>query len=239
MMISMYHQTQKFHHNHLHPVQHSPTHPTPLTYTYTDANTSTNPSPNDDATIEIVRRPRGRPPGSKNKPKPTVIITQNAEPSMSPYILELPPGVDVIETITTFCRKRKMGLCVLNGNGAVSNVTFKQPSTAVTFHGRFDIISLSATINISDNLASGFAISLAGSQGQVVGGLVVGPLVSAGSIYLICATFNTPSFHRLPMELEDDSVSQSPAQTEYSYKPSDHAARARQPPPSYSLWMDS
>lgn len=72
---------------------------------------------NDGATIEVVRRPRGRPPGSKNKPKPPVIITRDAEPSMSPYILEIPTGVDIINSITKFCRKRNMGLCVLNGSG--------------------------------------------------------------------------------------------------------------------------
>ncbi|KAJ6930373.1 hypothetical protein NC652_014023 [Populus alba x Populus x berolinensis] len=43
----------------------------------------------DGATIEVVRRPRGRPPGSKNKPKPPVIITREPEPAMSPYILEV------------------------------------------------------------------------------------------------------------------------------------------------------
>ncbi|KAJ8541311.1 hypothetical protein K7X08_002127 [Anisodus acutangulus] len=168
---------------------------------------------NDGATIEVVRRPRGRPPGSKNKPKPPVIITREAEPSMSPYILEIPIGVDIINSITKFCRKRNMGLCVLNGSGTVTNVTLRQPSTTpvstVTFHGRFDILSISATIvqpNASvpsnNGIANGFTISLAGPQGQVVGGGVVGPLVTAGTVYLIAATFNGPSFHRLPVEEE-------------------------------------
>ncbi|KAL2471405.1 AT-hook motif nuclear-localized protein 17 [Abeliophyllum distichum] len=209
-MISKLHQTKKFHQNPQPPFSTpveesrlSPTHSTPL-----------NLSSNDGDTIEVSRRPRGRPPGSKNKPKPPVIITQNAEPSMTPYVLELPSGVDVIEAITRFCRKRKMGLCVLNGNGAVSNVTLKQPSTTgatVTFHGRFNILSLSATIlpvnvptSLTTALANGIGISLAGPQGQVVGGLVVGPLISAGTIYLISAMFNSPSFHRLPME--DDAM---------------------------------
>nr|XP_004237987.1 AT-hook motif nuclear-localized protein 17 [Solanum lycopersicum] len=171
------------------------------------------PAGNDGATIEVVRRPRGRPPGSKNKPKPPVIITRDAEPSMSPYILEIPTGVDIINSVTKFCRKRNMGLCVLNGSGTVTNVTLRQPSTTpvstVTFHGRFDILSISATVvqpnaNIPSNngIANGFTISLAGPQGQVVGGGVVGPLVTAGTVYLIAATFNGPSFHRLPAEEE-------------------------------------
>ncbi|KAA8528349.1 hypothetical protein F0562_035704 [Nyssa sinensis] len=128
----------------------------------------------DGATIEVVRRPRGRPPGSKNKPKPPVIITRDTEPSMNPYVLELPGGVDVVDAISRFCRKRNTGLCVLTASGTVANVTLRQPSVTpgatVTFHGRFDILSLSATILptttslIMPPLANGFAISLAGPQ---------------------------------------------------------------------------
>uniref|UniRef100_A0A5B7B0K3 Putative DNA-binding protein ESCAROLA n=1 Tax=Davidia involucrata TaxID=16924 RepID=A0A5B7B0K3_DAVIN len=99
----------------------------------------------DGATIEVVRRPRGRPPGSKNKPKPPVFITRDTEPSMSPYVLELPGGVDVVDAISRFCRKRNMGICVLTASGTVANVTLRQPSTTpgatVTFHGRFDILA--------------------------------------------------------------------------------------------------
>ncbi|KAL2511584.1 AT-hook motif nuclear-localized protein 17 [Abeliophyllum distichum] len=165
-------------------------------------------SANDGASIEVIRRPRGRPPGSKNKPKPPVIITQVSEPSMNPYVLEISDNTDIVEAITRFCRKRNTGLCILNGNGIVANVTIKQPSTTpaavVTFHGHFSILSISATV-LPGNIpatSDGFKISLAGPQGQVVGGLVVGPLFSAGTIYLMAATFNSPSFERLP--LEDD-----------------------------------
>lgn len=181
--------------------------------------TRTPSSGNDGATIEVVRRPRGRPPGSKNKPKPPVVITRDAEPAMSPYILELPGGVDIIDSTTRFCRKRNMGLCILNGSGTVSNVTLRQPSTTpgatVTFHGRFDILSISATvvgpnagfpslgsILMTNGIANGFTISLAGPQGQVVGGAVAGPLLSAGTVYLIAATFTNPSYHRLPTDEE-------------------------------------
>ncbi|XP_019152665.1 PREDICTED: AT-hook motif nuclear-localized protein 17-like [Ipomoea nil] len=168
---------------------------------------------NDGASIEISRRPRGRPPGSKNKPKPPVVITLDAGPSMSPYVLELPGGVDLIGSVTRFCRKRDMGLCVLSGSGTVSDVTLRQPSTApgpnIIFHGRFDILSISATILNPNVNFSGvtsrpedFTIALAGPQGQVVGGPVVGPLTTAGPVYLIAATFNNPLHHRLPVDEE-------------------------------------
>ncbi|KAL5777355.1 hypothetical protein ACOSP7_010281 [Xanthoceras sorbifolium] len=168
------------------------------------------PSSGDGATIEVVRRPRGRPPGSKNKPKPPVFITREPEPTMSPYILEVPGGTDVVEAISNFCRRKSLGICVLTGSGSVANVTLRQPSATpgatITFHGRFDILSISATF-MPQNAACPpvpniFAISLAGPQGQIVGGSVVGPLVAAGTVFVIAATFNNPSYHRLPVQEE-------------------------------------
>ncbi|KAG8369190.1 hypothetical protein BUALT_Bualt15G0125400 [Buddleja alternifolia] len=208
------------------------------------------PPLNDGATIEAVRRPRGRPAGSKNKPKPPVVITRvdSSEPSMSPYILELPPGVDVIESTARFCRKRNLGLYVLNGNGVVTDVTLKQPNSTtpgatVTFHGRFDILSISATILPAGATRGNglFTISLAGPQGQMVGGLVVGPLVAAATIYLTAATFSNPSFHRLEgdgREAVSGGDSESGGMIPiYSYQSSDviwaPAARPPSPPPPY------
>ncbi|KAL0322871.1 UNVERIFIED_CONTAM: AT-hook motif nuclear-localized protein 17 [Sesamum angustifolium] len=184
------------------------------------------PTTHDGATIEVVRRPRGRPPGSKNKPKPPVIITRDSsEPSMSPYVLELPAGVDVVESTSRFCRKRNMGLCVLNGNGVVANVTPAPPPRAtVTFHG----VSIPLRHYISRRLRGWqrpFAICLAGPQGQ-------------------------PTFDRLQAAEHEDTEARDGAHDPhespqtvsgadsggahiYSYQPSDviWAPTARQPPP--------
>ncbi|KAK8505154.1 hypothetical protein V6N13_026023 [Hibiscus sabdariffa] len=163
------------------------------------------PSGGDGSTIEVARRPRGRPPGSKNKPKPPLIITRESDPSMTPYILEIPGGNDVVGAISRFTRRKNIGICVLTGSGTVSNVTLCQPSTTpgatITFHGRFDILSLSATLlpqTTSCHVPNTFSISLAGPQGQIIGGFVAGSLVAAGTVFIVAATFNNPSFHRLP-----------------------------------------
>lgn len=222
-----------------------------------------NPTGGDGATIEVVRRPRGRPPGSKNKPKPPVIITRDSEPAMSPYILEVPGGSDVVDAVSRFCCRKNIGLVILTGSGTVANVTLRQPSTTpgatVTFHGRFDILSISATFlpqaTPSGPIPNGFTISLAGPQGQIVGGLVAGALVAAGTVYIIAASFNNPSYHRLPVEDEParnsvsgeahspplstggESGGHAPAQScgmaMYSHLPADvlWAPTARQPPP--------
>ncbi|CAN1141646.1 AT-hook motif nuclear-localized protein 17 [Linum perenne] len=72
--------------------------------------------------------------------------------SPSPYILELPTGSDLIDSISRFSRRRNLGLCVLTRSGTVSNVTLRRPSTTaldatVPFHGRFDILSVSGTFS--------------------------------------------------------------------------------------------
>ncbi|KAG6434670.1 hypothetical protein SASPL_106310 [Salvia splendens] len=212
------------------------------------------PHRSDGATIEILRRPRGRPPGSRNKPKPPVFVTRDA--NMSPYVLELPGGVDIVDSTARFCRKQSVGLCLLSCNGAVTNVTLRQssatPGATVTFHGRFDILSISATVlppGATAAAAAGpFAVTVAGPQGQVVGGHVVGPLVSAGTIYLVGVNFSNPSFHRLqPMDGQEgdrDSPKTNSGSGSggaeptslYSYPPNDVVwapATRHQPPPPY------
>ncbi|KAM3200005.1 AT-hook motif nuclear-localized protein 28 [Capsicum annuum] len=214
-MFGKLHQTQNFnHHHHQLPSQ-------PIVSMSAPPPPPSSSSANDGATIEVVRRPRGRPPGSKNKPKPapnyiTTTRDDHMEKStMSPYILEIPLGVDIIDSVYRFCRKHNTGLCIINGSGTVTNVTLRQPFTnnpdsTITFHGNFNILSISATIipqSIFSKVLNGFSISLAGPQGQVVGGPVIRPLLSAGPVYLIAASFNNSFYHKF--SVEDDEGSQS------------------------------
>ncbi|PSS31585.1 AT-hook motif nuclear-localized protein [Actinidia chinensis var. chinensis] len=206
-MFAKVHLTQPTTHHHFQ-LTHEDQDPEPDNPAQTPSNAAKKESNSDGASIEVSRRPRGRPPGSKNKPKPPVIITRETEPGMSPYMLEIPAGADVAESVARFCRRNSLGLCVLNASGAVANVSLRQPTTpgsAVTFHGRFDILSLSATILPpgAPPVGSGFTISFAGPQGQIIGGAVVGPLLAAATVYVVAASFNNPAFHRLP---EEDGV---------------------------------
>lgn len=50
--------------------------------------------------------------------------------------------------------------------------------------------------------AGGLTVYVAGGQGQVVGGSVVGPLVAAGTVVLMAASFANAVYDRLPMEEE-------------------------------------
>lgn len=154
------------------------------------------------------RRPRGRPPGSKNRPKAPIVITKESANALRSHVLEIRSGSDVLETIATFAHRNHLGLSVLSGSGIVTNVTLRQPGApggVLTLNGRFEILSLSGAFMPppSPPRATGLTVYLAGSQGQVVGGPVVGALVASGPVMVIAATFSNASYERLP--LEDDA----------------------------------
>ncbi|OVA01025.1 protein of unknown function DUF296 [Macleaya cordata] len=166
-----------------------------------------------------TRRPRGRPPGSKNKPKPPVIVTRDSPNSLRSHILEVASGADIVESMSNYARRRGRGVCVLSGGGTVVNVTLRQPTTAptgsvVALHGRFEILSLTGTVlpPPAPPGSGGLTIFLAGGQGQVVGGSVVAPLVASGPVVLMAASFANAMYERLPLE-EDEEESPMPLQT--------------------------
>ncbi|KAL1561478.1 AT-hook motif nuclear-localized protein 29 [Salvia divinorum] len=156
------------------------------------------------ATTSGGRRPRGRPPGSKNKSKPPTIVTRDTPNALGTHILEVSSGSDVVDSVSAYARRRGRGVCVLSGSGAVANVALRQP--AVALQGRFEILSLSGTVlpPPAPPGAGGLSVFLSGGQGQVIGGSVVGPLVAAGPVVLMAASFANAVFERLPLEEEEE-----------------------------------
>ncbi|KAK6140597.1 hypothetical protein DH2020_025661 [Rehmannia glutinosa] len=157
---------------------------------------------------EVTRRPRGRPAGSKNKPKPPIIITRDSANALRSHVMEVANGCDIQESISTFATRRQRGVCILSGNGTVTNVTLRQPAApgaVVTLHGRFEILSLSGSFlpPPAPPAASSLTIYLAGGQGQVMGGTVVGPLVASGPVVIMAASFGNAAYERLPLEEEE------------------------------------
>nr|XP_027109760.1 AT-hook motif nuclear-localized protein 23-like [Coffea arabica] len=159
----------------------------------------------------VARRPRGRPAGSKNKPKPPVIITRESANTLRAHILEVSSGCDVFESVATYARKRQRGICILSGSGTVNNVSLRQPAAAgsvVTLHGRFEILSLSGSFlpPPAPPGATSLTIYLAGGQGQVVGGNVVGALIASGPVIVIASSFTNVAYERLPLDEDDHSL---------------------------------
>ncbi|KAF3616168.1 AT-hook motif nuclear-localized protein 26 [Capsicum annuum] len=164
---------------------------------------------------EFNRRPRGRPSGSKNKPKAPIIITRDSANALRTHVMEIADGCDIMESVSNFSRRRQRGVCIMSGTGNVTNVNLRQPASPgaiATLHGRFEILSLAGSFlpPPAPPAASGLTIYLAGGQGQVVGGCVVGSLMASGPVVIMAASFSNAAYERLP--LEDDDSNQLPVQ---------------------------
>jgi len=162
-----------------------------------------------DQTARSGRRPRGRPPGSKNKPKPPLMITKETPNALSSVILEVANGADIAESISSYANRRHRGVSVLSGTGYVTNVTLRQhnaPGGMISLQGRCHILSLSGAFlpPPSPPDATGLTVYLAGGQGQVVGGLVIGSLIASGPVMVVAATFANATYERLPLEDDED-----------------------------------
>lgn len=162
---------------------------------------------------EITRRPRGRPAGSKNKPKPPIIITRDSANTLRTHMMEVVDGQDIVESISAFARRRQRGICILSGTGMVANITLRQPpsggpAAVVALQGRFEILSLAGSFlpPPAPPEATGLTVYLAGGQGQVVGGSVVGALTASGPVMIMAASFSNAAYERLPLEDEEEST---------------------------------
>ncbi|KAL5199730.1 hypothetical protein ABZP36_020933 [Zizania latifolia] len=149
--------------------------------------------------IVPLRKPRGRPLGSKNKPKPPVIITRDSPDALHSHIMEVGPGVDVAACVAEYARRRGRGVCLLGASGAVADVAVR--GAAAPLPGRFELLSVTGIVlpPPAPPGASGLSVLLSAGQGQVVGGCVVGPLVAAGPVTLFTATFANAVYERLPL----------------------------------------
>lgn len=184
---------------------------------------------------EHTRKPRGRPPGSKNKPKPPVVITKDSDLAMKPVVLEISAGSDVVDTIIQFARARRVGVTILSGTGSVSTVTLRHPMShapVISLHGPFNLVSLtgsymgtSSPTMVAPSSSSGskpssssppsacssFGICLAGTQGQVFGGIIGGKVLAASLVVVMAATYQNPTVYRLPAEQDHDGAEENKA----------------------------
>ncbi|KAL0326485.1 UNVERIFIED_CONTAM: AT-hook motif nuclear-localized protein 24 [Sesamum angustifolium] len=157
------------------------------------------------------RRPRGRPAGSKNKPKPPIIITRDSANALRTHVMEISDGCDIMDGVANFARRRQRGVCIMSGTGSVTNVTLRQPAApgaVVSLHGRFEILSLAGSFlpPPAPPAATGLTIYLAGGQGQVLGGSVVGQLLASGPVIIMAASFSNAAYERLPLEEEENAI---------------------------------
>ncbi|KAK1272353.1 hypothetical protein QJS04_geneDACA020618 [Acorus gramineus] len=161
------------------------------------------PSP---ATWAAMKRGRGRPLGSVNKQHQRVadeslgeLVSCSAGANFTPHIITVAAGEDVTMKIISFSQQGPQAICILSANGAISNVTLRQPDSSggtLTYEGRFEILSLSGSFMPTESggtrsRSGGMSVSLASPDGRVVGGGVAGLLVAASPVQVVVGSFMT------------------------------------------------
>ncbi|EPS65852.1 hypothetical protein M569_08925, partial [Genlisea aurea] len=172
--------------------------------------------PREGAVVVPTRRARGRPPGSKNKPKPPIFVTRDSPNALRSHVLEVSGGSDIAECIAHYSRRRQRGVCVLSANGTVTNVKIRQPSapgSVMALHGSFEILSLTGSFlpGPAPPGSTGLTVYLAAGRGEVVGGTVVGSLIAVGQVMVIASTFANATYERLPVEDEEAAAAAAAA----------------------------
>ncbi|KAM6568649.1 hypothetical protein CsatB_016634 [Cannabis sativa] len=126
------------------------------------------------------------------------LFASTAGGDFTPHVVTVNTGEDVVEKILSFVQKGPRGVCVLSANGAVSNVTIRQPGSSggiLTYEGRFEILSLAGSYTVTEysagarNRNGGLSVSLAGPDGRVIGGGLAGLLTAASPIQIVVGSF--------------------------------------------------
>ncbi|XP_027355818.1 AT-hook motif nuclear-localized protein 10 [Abrus precatorius] len=151
-------------------------------------------SASDSASPGSLKR-RGRPRGSLNKNPSKSSYGSGA--TFTPHVITVKAGEDLSSRIMALSENDSRHVCILTANGAISNVTLRQPSTTggtVTYEGRFEILSLGGSLFIAENggqcsRVGGLSVSLSGPDGRVLGGGVAGLLIAASPVQVVLASF--------------------------------------------------
>uniref|UniRef100_A0A6M2EF23 AT-hook motif nuclear-localized protein n=1 Tax=Populus davidiana TaxID=266767 RepID=A0A6M2EF23_9ROSI len=149
----------------------------------------------DSASEHPSKKNRGRPPGSGKKQLDALGGVGGV--GFTPHVITVKAGEDIASKIMAFSQQGPRTVCILSANGAICNVTLRQPAMSggsVTYEGRFEIISLSGSFLLSESNGSrsrsgGLSVSLAGSDGRVLGGGVAGMLTAASPVQVIVGSF--------------------------------------------------
>ncbi|XP_058753266.1 AT-hook motif nuclear-localized protein 29-like [Vicia villosa] len=152
------------------------------------------------------RRPRGRPLGSRNKPKMPVIVTHDNTNVVSSHVLEIRAGDDISKSVFDYAHRQERGICILNGDGLVTHVRLRLPTGRVaTLQGRFEILLISGTVfpTPTPMNVGGLTVYLSGINEQVIGGSVIPPLVASSLVTLTVASFANTAPEKLSSVVVD------------------------------------
>ncbi|XP_047329178.1 AT-hook motif nuclear-localized protein 8-like [Impatiens glandulifera] len=141
-----------------------------------------------------VKKNKGRPPSSGKKQMDALGSSGFA---FTPHVLLVEAGEDITEKINAFSMEGPRNVCIISANGSICNATLLQPALsdrAVTYEGRFQILSFTGAFSPPESNGSlggstTIFVSLAGSDGRVLGGGVMGKLIAATQVQVIIGSF--------------------------------------------------
>lgn len=144
-------------------------------------------------------------------------ISGSAGVGFTPHVITVQAGEDVLAKIMSFSQNGPRAVCILSANGAISNVTLRQAMTSggtVTYEGRFEILSLSGSILLSESggqrsRTGGLSVSLAGPDGRVLGGGVAGLLTAASPVQVIIGSFLAEGWKESRSGMQPEPLSSS------------------------------
>ncbi|KAL7001638.1 hypothetical protein U1Q18_002790 [Sarracenia purpurea var. burkii] len=125
-------------------------------------------------------------------------VSYSVGANFTPHVITVNPGEDVTMKVISFSQQGSRAICILSANGAISNVTLRQPNSCggtLTYEGRFEILSLVGSFLPTDSggtksRSGGMSVSLAGPDGRVLGGGLAGLLVAAGPVQVVLGSFS-------------------------------------------------
>ncbi|XP_057540213.1 AT-hook motif nuclear-localized protein 14-like [Amaranthus tricolor] len=104
-------------------------------------------------------------------------------------VVNVASGEDVYQKILALIQQKKRALCILWAQGFTSSASLQPPTT----FGKNGCQILSLTGSFvrphSGELMGGLSASLLDTDGQIVGGRLVGPLIAAGPVEVLVGTF--------------------------------------------------
>ncbi|XP_059299235.1 AT-hook motif nuclear-localized protein 8-like [Lycium ferocissimum] len=165
----------------------SPTPLTPITSSSSAHNTDTPVTPCSDNN-NSSKKLRGRPP---TPGKIQLDALGAGGVGFTPHVIVVNVGEDIASKLMAFSEQGPRTVCILSAHGAICNVTLRQPAMgggSVAYEGRFEIISLSGSF-LHSTRTSSLSVSLAGSDGRVLGGGVAGTLMAATPVQVIVGSF--------------------------------------------------
>ncbi|KAH9622235.1 hypothetical protein KSS87_013052 [Heliosperma pusillum] len=123
--------------------------------------------------------------------------------NFTPHIITALAGEDVTMKVMSFSQQGPRAICILSANGVISSVTLRQPNSSggtLTYEGRFEILSLTGSFMPSEsggikNRSGGMSVSLANSDGRVIGGSVAGLLIAASPVQIVVGSFVAGNQH--------------------------------------------